>query len=104
MHCSEVDGVKVFQPTFEEFQDFGKCVREIERQGAAATGLAKVKSDTLYNGSSEVFLKISELRLSQFVKVIPPKEWMPRKDYTSVEEGEFSIPAPISQVFQGRQG
>lgn len=42
MKFREVDGVKVFEPTLEEFQDFGGCIREIERQGAASTGLAKV--------------------------------------------------------------
>lgn len=77
MHYVEVDGVKVFEPTFEEFQDFGQCVRQIEKQGATTTGVAKV---------------------------IPPKGWKARRDYTAVEEDEFIIPAPISQLFQGRQG
>lgn len=48
MHYVEVDGVKVFEPTFEEFQDFGQCVREIERQGAATTGVAKVKFQVVH--------------------------------------------------------
>jgi hypothetical protein len=42
MKVRECDGVKVFEPTLAEFQDFGACIREIERQGAATTGLAKV--------------------------------------------------------------
>ena len=42
MKFREVDGVKVFEPTPEEFQDFGGCIREIEKQDAASTGLAKV--------------------------------------------------------------
>ena len=42
MKFREVDGVKVFEPTLEEFQDFGGCIREIEKQDAASTGLAKV--------------------------------------------------------------
>ena len=44
MHSYEADGVKVFEPTIEEFQDFVKCVQEMERQGAAITGLAKVNT------------------------------------------------------------
>ncbi|XP_046847146.1 probable lysine-specific demethylase 4B isoform X2 [Xenia sp. Carnegie-2017] len=77
MRFREVDGVQVFEPSFEEFQDFSRCISEIERLGAARTGLAKV---------------------------IPPKGWIARKDYSTINTGEFRIPAPISQVFQGRQG
>lgn len=102
MHYVEVDGVKVFEPTFEEFQDFGQCVRQIEKQGATTTGVAKVKiSSYMYIGFIKAVLPI--LRC-YFFKVIPPKGWKARRDYTAVEEDEFIIPAPISQLFQGRQG
>jgi hypothetical protein len=48
MKVRECDGVKVFEPTLAEFQDFGACIREIERQGAATTGLAKVNFFSLF--------------------------------------------------------
>lgn len=42
MKFLDVDGVKVFEPTLDEFQDFGGCIKEIERHDAANAGLAKV--------------------------------------------------------------
>ncbi len=35
-------------------------------------------------------------------KVIPPKEWKPRRSYETIEE--MVIPAPITQVVTGQSG
>uniref|UniRef100_A0AAY4BB79 [histone H3]-trimethyl-L-lysine(9) demethylase n=1 Tax=Denticeps clupeoides TaxID=299321 RepID=A0AAY4BB79_9TELE len=67
--------IMTFRPTMEEFQDFGKYVAYIETQGAHRAGLAKV---------------------------IPPKEWKPRRSYDTIEE--MVIPAPIMQVVTGQSG
>ncbi|XP_051977678.1 lysine-specific demethylase 4B-like [Xyrauchen texanus] len=67
--------IMTFRPTMEEFQDFGKYIAYIETQGAHRAGLAKV---------------------------IPPKEWKPRRTYETIEE--MVIPAPIMQVVTGQSG
>ncbi|KAG5847196.1 hypothetical protein ANANG_G00123450 [Anguilla anguilla] len=67
--------VMTFRPTMEEFRDFGKYIAYIEARGAHLAGLAKV---------------------------IPPKEWKPRRSYESVEE--MVIPVPIMQVVTGQSG
>ncbi|XP_030646961.1 lysine-specific demethylase 4B [Chanos chanos] len=59
----------------EEFRDFAKYIAYIETQGAHRAGLAKV---------------------------IPPKEWRPRRSYETIEE--MVIPAPIMQVVTGQSG
>lgn len=67
--------IMVFRPNMEEFKDFSKYIEYMESQGAHKAGLAKV---------------------------IPPKEWCPRK--CGYEDINMTIPAPISQEVQGRQG
>ncbi|KAG8454510.1 hypothetical protein GDO86_000938 [Hymenochirus boettgeri] len=67
--------IMTFRPTLEEFQDFGKYIAYIESQGAHRAGLAKV---------------------------IPPKEWRPRRTYDDLDE--MVIPAPIQQVVTGQSG
>ncbi|XP_053559148.1 lysine-specific demethylase 4B [Bombina bombina] len=67
--------IMTFRPTLEEFQDFGKYMAYIESQGAHRAGLAKV---------------------------IPPKEWRPRKTYDDLDD--MMIPAPIQQVVTGQSG
>ncbi|KAL6469466.1 hypothetical protein MHYP_G00229900 [Metynnis hypsauchen] len=67
--------IMTFRPTMEEFQDFEKYITYMESQGAHRTGLAKV---------------------------IPPKEWKPRRSYETIEE--MVIPAPIMQVVTGQSG
>ncbi|KAJ8418949.1 hypothetical protein AAFF_G00004480, partial [Aldrovandia affinis] len=67
--------IMTFRPTMEEFQDFAKYIAYIETQGAHRAGLAKV---------------------------IPPKEWKPRRSYDTIEE--MVIPAPIMQVVTGQSG
>uniref|UniRef100_A0A8C3SKK8 Lysine-specific demethylase 4B n=1 Tax=Chelydra serpentina TaxID=8475 RepID=A0A8C3SKK8_CHESE len=67
--------IMTFRPTLEEFRDFGKYVAYIESQGAHRAGLAKV---------------------------IPPKEWKPRKTYDDIDD--MVIPAPIQQVVTGQSG
>uniref|UniRef100_A0AAR2KRS7 [histone H3]-trimethyl-L-lysine(9) demethylase n=1 Tax=Pygocentrus nattereri TaxID=42514 RepID=A0AAR2KRS7_PYGNA len=69
------DTIMTFRPTMEEFQDFEKYITYMESQGAHRTGLAKV---------------------------IPPKEWKPRRSYETIEE--MVIPAPIMQVVTGQSG
>ncbi|EFX83214.1 hypothetical protein DAPPUDRAFT_48413 [Daphnia pulex] len=70
--------IQVFRPTWEEFKDFNSYIIEIEKRGAHKAGLAKI---------------------------IPPPEWQPRADgYDMNIIGEIEIPAPISQVVQGKQG
>ncbi|KAG9480707.1 hypothetical protein GDO78_012263 [Eleutherodactylus coqui] len=74
---SQNSGCKImtFRPTWEEFQDFGKYIAYIESQGAHRAGLAKI---------------------------IPPKEWRPRRTYDDLDE--MVIPAPIQQVVTGQSG
>uniref|UniRef100_A0A8V1AFV8 Lysine-specific demethylase 4B n=2 Tax=Gallus gallus TaxID=9031 RepID=A0A8V1AFV8_CHICK len=67
--------IMTFRPTLEEFREFGKYVAYIESQGAHRAGLAKV---------------------------IPPKEWKPRKTYDDIDD--MIIPAPIQQVVTGQSG
>uniref|UniRef100_A0A8C4VX25 Lysine-specific demethylase 4B n=1 Tax=Gopherus evgoodei TaxID=1825980 RepID=A0A8C4VX25_9SAUR len=67
--------IMTFRPTLEEFGNFGKYVAFIESQGAHRAGLAKV---------------------------IPPKEWKPRKTYDDIDD--MVIPAPIQQVVTGQSG
>lgn len=70
------NNVPVFRPTFEEFKDFNKYVEYIESQGAHKIGLAKI---------------------------IPPKEWIPRKNgYDDL--ADFKIKTPISQRVEGKEG
>ncbi|XP_024879390.1 lysine-specific demethylase 4A-like isoform X2 [Temnothorax curvispinosus] len=69
--------IQVFRPTYEEFKDFTKYVEYMESQGAHKAGLAKV---------------------------IPPPEWVPRKDYDKEDLDHLVIPAPICQVVTGKQG
>ncbi|XP_066490987.1 lysine-specific demethylase 4B isoform X2 [Tiliqua scincoides] len=67
--------IMTFRPTLEEFRDFGKYIAYIESQGAHRAGLAKV---------------------------IPPKEWKPRRTYDDIDN--MVIPAPIQQVVTGQSG
>ncbi|XP_063003105.1 lysine-specific demethylase 4B isoform X2 [Elgaria multicarinata webbii] len=67
--------IMTFRPTLEEFRDFGKYIAYIESQGAHRAGLAKV---------------------------IPPKEWKPRRNYDDIDS--MVIPAPIQQVVTGQSG
>jgi len=73
--------IMVFRPTWEEFKDFNQYVKKIEGQGAHKGGLAKI---------------------------IPPKEWMPRKNgynlKTQKDIADMKIPAPICQVVTGNRG
>lgn len=73
-----VPKIQVFRPTWEEFKDFNNYIIQIEKSGAHKAGLAKI---------------------------VPPPEWKPRADgYDMSVIGEIEIPAPISQVVQGKQG
>lgn len=61
----------VFRPTWDEFKNFSKYVQHMESKGAHKAGLAKV---------------------------IPPAEWVPRKNGYKLTDLNISIPAPICQV------
>ncbi|XP_076354926.1 lysine-specific demethylase 4A-like isoform X2 [Tachypleus tridentatus] len=73
--CSSIPRIMVFRPTMEEFKDFTKYLEYVESQGAHKAGLAKI---------------------------IPPKEWCPRK--AGYDNIDLIIPAPITQVVNGCQG
>jgi jumonji domain-containing protein 2 len=68
--------VPVFRPTIDEFKNFNKYIEYIESQQAHKIGLAKI---------------------------VPPKEWCPRKKgYTNLED--IQIKTPISQRVEGKEG
>ncbi|XP_061485531.1 lysine-specific demethylase 4C isoform X2 [Rhineura floridana] len=67
--------IMTFQPTMDEFREFNKYLAYIESKGAHRAGLAKV---------------------------IPPKEWKPRKCYDDIDG--LIIPAPIQQMVTGQSG
>ncbi|XP_071480917.1 lysine-specific demethylase 4C-like isoform X2 [Diadema antillarum] len=66
--------IMVFRPTLEEMKDFSGYIAYMESQGAHKAGIAKV---------------------------IPPKEFVPRKNYDDLN---LVIPAPIQQEVMGHQG
>ncbi|XP_047906720.1 lysine-specific demethylase 4C isoform X1 [Anser cygnoides] len=67
--------IMTFKPSMDEFRDFNKYLAYMESQGAHRAGVAKV---------------------------IPPKEWKPRKHYDDIED--LVIPAPIQQMVTGQSG
>ncbi|XP_051498720.1 lysine-specific demethylase 4C isoform X3 [Apus apus] len=67
--------IMTFRPSMDEFKDFNKYLAYMESQGAHRAGVAKV---------------------------IPPKEWKPRKHYDDIED--LLIPAPIQQMVTGQSG
>ncbi|XP_066547861.1 lysine-specific demethylase 4A isoform X3 [Amia ocellicauda] len=67
--------IMTFYPTKEEFKNFSRYIAYIESQGAHRAGLAKV---------------------------VPPKDWKPRKCYDDIDG--LVIPAPIQQVVTGQSG
>ena len=70
--------IMVFRPTWDEFKDFNKYMRYIESIGAHKAGLAKI---------------------------IPPKEWVPRKKGYKIEDMyDLRIPDPIRQIMNGSRG
>lgn len=78
MVSSSTPQIMVFRPTWNEFKDFAKYIEYIESQGAHKAGLAKI---------------------------IPPKEWVPRKNGFKLEDvADMVIKTPICQVVTGRLG
>lgn len=69
--------IQTFRPTWEEFKDFNKFIQYMESKGAHKAGLAKV---------------------------IPPPEWIPRKQGYDLNQLNITIPSPICQVVTGKQG
>ncbi|RUS80961.1 hypothetical protein EGW08_011281 [Elysia chlorotica] len=72
---ADPDKIMVFRPTYDEFKDFKKYIAYMESCGAHKMGIAKV---------------------------IPPKEWIPRKG--GYDDIDLMIPSPIEQVVTGQQG
>ncbi|KAM6963088.1 lysine-specific demethylase 4A-like [Aplochiton taeniatus] len=68
-------GIMTFTPSKEEFKDFSRYIAYMESQGAHKAGMAKV---------------------------IPPKDWKPRRSYDDIDD--LVIPAPIQQVVTGQSG
>lgn len=50
------------------------------------------------------FYSISGAHKAGIAKVIPPREWVPRKSGYSLEDLNITIPSPICQVVTGKQG
>uniref|UniRef100_A0A6Q2YGH7 [histone H3]-trimethyl-L-lysine(9) demethylase n=1 Tax=Esox lucius TaxID=8010 RepID=A0A6Q2YGH7_ESOLU len=67
--------IMTFHPTRDEFKDFSRYIAYMESQGAHKGGMAKV---------------------------IPPKDWKPRRTYDDIDD--LVIPAPIQQVVTGQSG
>ncbi|XP_066470002.1 lysine-specific demethylase 4C isoform X2 [Tiliqua scincoides] len=67
--------IMTFRPSMDEFRAFNKYLAYMESKGAHRAGLAKV---------------------------IPPKEWKPRKQYDDIDD--LMIPAPIQQMVTGQSG
>ena len=77
---SNAPTIMVFRPTWEEFKDFNAYLAKIESIGAHEGGLAKI---------------------------IPPKEWVPRKKGYNLEDlfdENKRIADPITQVVTGTKG
>ena len=64
---------KVYEPTMEEFSDFLSFIEKIERED-----------------------KIHEIGIC---KIVPPKEWIPRKSGYNVEDLDYQIEVPLRQCF-----
>ncbi|XP_062308360.1 lysine-specific demethylase 4A [Osmerus eperlanus] len=75
--ASQTTGSRImtFNPSKEEFKDFSRYIAYMESQGAHKAGMAKV---------------------------IPPKDWKPRRTYDDIDD--LVIPAPIQQVVTGQSG
>ncbi|XP_054842614.1 lysine-specific demethylase 4C [Eublepharis macularius] len=67
--------IMTFRPSVDEFREFNKYLAYMESKGAHRAGLAKV---------------------------IPPKQWKPRKHYDDIDD--LMIPAPIQQMVTGQSG
>ncbi|KAJ8418586.1 hypothetical protein AAFF_G00000850 [Aldrovandia affinis] len=68
-------GIMTFYPSKEEFKNFSQYIAFLESQGAHKAGMAKV---------------------------VPPKDWKPRRSYDDIDD--LVIPAPIQQVVTGQSG
>ena len=64
---------KTYYPSMEEFADFSKFVDKIEAEDSA--------------------------HLAGICKIVPPKEWIPRKSGYDLEGINFNIDNPIKQRF-----
>jgi jumonji domain-containing protein 2 len=75
----DIPKAMVFKPTMEEFKDFSGYIRHIESAGGHHAGICKI---------------------------IPPDEWIPRKEGYNVDSFKFDIETPIKQQFSqiGRSG
>lgn len=87
---TEEHGVMVFRPTLEEMKNFPKYIEFMETCGAHEIGIAKVCLTCHESNGSK-----------RFVQVIPPPEYVPRKNYDGMN---ISIAHPIKQVVTGGNG
>ncbi|XP_051562323.1 lysine-specific demethylase 4A-like [Myxocyprinus asiaticus] len=67
--------IMTFHPTKDEFKDFNRYIAYMESQGAHRAGMAKV---------------------------VPPKDWKPRRTYDDIDD--LVISTPIQQVVTGQSG
>ena len=67
-----VEEAKVYYPTWDEFKDFNKFMQKVELDGVVESGI---------------------------IKVVPPKEWVPRKAGYELETLNYNIARPITQKF-----
>ncbi|XP_051567316.1 lysine-specific demethylase 4A isoform X2 [Myxocyprinus asiaticus] len=67
--------IMTFHPTKDEFKDFNRYIAYVESQGAHRAGMAKV---------------------------VPPKDWKPRRTYDDIDD--LVISTPIQQVVTGQSG
>ena len=70
----KVPDCKTYYPTWEEFKDFKSYIDYLEREEGA--------------------------HLSGVVKVVPPKEWVPRKSGYNLDDFNYEIAGPIKQHFK----
>ncbi|XP_051987021.1 lysine-specific demethylase 4A-like isoform X2 [Xyrauchen texanus] len=74
---SQLPGTRImtFHPTKDEFKDFNRYIAYMESRGAHRAGMAKV---------------------------VPPKDWKPRRTYDDIDD--LVISTPIQQVVTGQSG
>lgn len=80
------------------------------RISTSSSNISKVKVNCCCNNQIEyfenilIFFKFLGAHKAGIAKVIPPKEWVPRKEGYNLENLNITIPSPICQVVTGKQG
>ncbi|KAL7050218.1 hypothetical protein ACKWTF_003995 [Chironomus riparius] len=73
----DIPRIMVFRPSYAEFKNFSEYISYMEKCGAHKAGLAKI---------------------------IPPPEWVPRKNGYNIDDIDITIKSPILQFVTGKQG